>query len=664
MTIGTTTRATYFVKHGESPADAFAALRASLLPGEFLAFDVETNALHPSDPRDALTSIQVGSKHVGVLLYPTDRVHLDAARDILNDTAYRLTAHNAGFDILRLVRAGVFDSVRAAWERTTDTMILATLLVQKNGKLGNAPLDLKSLTAAWCGDDAVSKDAKAELVAVQKTMGTKGVGSGNWHAYQNVTVDADGTVHGDPREGNTWAQIPRDDPEFIAYCTADVFDSANLAAALDPIARSLWSDVVDREHRIARIVCEMTHRGVKLDVERTRTQNAAAHNTRTEARTGLAARGVVFERSKTTGKDSPTTDSVAKAIRAEGIDVPMKRTADGKLQPALDKRALKKYKAQGSTVAPLYRSWKLADKEISTYYVHYLRTLGDRVHAEITANEAVTGRMASKSPNLQNVPEPVKPCLVADPGMVLISADFSSVEMRVAAAVTRDPELTRMYVEPLPADATERQERERDPYWLIAWQVWGEDATPDDRKLAKIITLGSMYGGGVETLAAQSDIAPDLAADILAGYRKRFPQLKRWFDQTMKSNITSGRPFWTLPSGRFQSIDPTRAWAGFNLIIQGLARDLLLGAVFRLEEAGFGEHMLVPVHDEILFQLPADQADTACERIKTAMETTFNGVPITVEVKVLGPEWCEKTAVKKPADTMSDGENNNQGEVK
>lgn len=650
----TTARATYFLKAGNDPTDAINALRASLLPGEFLAFDVETNALHPSDPRDRLTSIQVGSAHVAVLLDPDDPAHVAAARDILHDETYRLTAHNAGFDILRLVRVGVFDSVLAAWDRTTDTLILATLLVQKNGRLGNAPLDLKALTKAWCGDAAVSLDAKADLVKVQKRMGTKGVGAGNWHAYEDVTVDANGDVHGDPRDRNTWAQIPRDDPAFVTYCAADVFDSANLAATIDPIAGALWPDVIDREHRIARVVCEMTHRGVKLDVERARQQLREAHATCTRTRAELEDRGVMFERSKTSAKESPTTESVAEAIRAEGITVPMKRTADGKLQPALDKRALKKYTAAGSAASPLYREWKLSDKEISTYYVHYLRTLGDRVHAEIASNEATTGRMASKSPNLQNVPEPVKPCLVADDGMTLISADFSSVEMRVAAAVTGDPELTRMYVAPLPADATERQERERDPYWLVAWQVWGNAATVDDRKLAKTIVLGSMYGGGVATLASNADIDPDLATEILAGYRRRFPQLKSWFDTTVKPGIAAGKPFWTLPSGRFQSIDPTRAWAGFNLIIQGLARDLLLGAVFRLDEAGFSENMLLPVHDEILFQVPTTDADAACERIKQAMETVFQGVPITVEVKTLGSRWCEKSDVAKPADTASE----------
>lgn len=649
MATKTSTRATLFVSVGEDPAPAMDKLRASILTGEFLAFDVETNALHPSDPRGRLTSIQVGSKHVAVLLDPDDPCHVAAAREILNDQQYRLTAHNAGFDILHLVRAGVFATIADGWARTTDTYILAVMLVQRNGGAADATFDLKALTRAWCGEAAASADAKEDLVALQKTMGTKGVSSGNWDAYkQIVTVHDDGTVSGDPRDRNTWAALKRDNPVFVTYCAADVFDSALLVEALDNIVRSLWSDRVDAEHRIARLVCEMTHRGMKLDIARTKRHLADAAKCRDEARALLESKGIPFSKSAQALTESPSDAAVAAAIRAEGIEVPRKRRSDGKFQPALDKRSLKKYTAAGSAVAPAFREWGKSSKEISTYYNHYLRTGGTRVHAEIKAAEAKTGRMAASSPNLQNVPEPVKPCLVADDGMVLISADFSSVEMRVAAAVTGDPELCRMYTDPLPPNATERQIRERDPYWLVAWQVWGPEATEDDRKLAKIMVLGNIYGGGAASLSPNLGIPVEEGEKILAGYRKRFPQLKNWWRMEMEPRIGHGVPSWTLSSGRFQSIDPTRAWAGFNLMIQGLARDLLLGAIFRCENAGLGENMLLPIHDEILFQVPEADAERLAPFIEQTMASVFQGVPITAEAKILGRAWAEKTHVKQP----------------
>lgn len=647
-------RQTLFLRHGESPADAIAKLRASLQGGGFLAFDVETDALHPSDPRGTTTSIQLGSKSVAVLLDPSDPEHVSAAREMLNDKVFTLTAHNAAFDILRLVRLGVFDTVRDAWRRTSDTFILGILITNRNGKFGNAALDLKSLTKAWCGEAAVSADAKQELQAVQKAMGTKGVGGSTWSAYDHIIVTEDGDVVGDPTHGNTWAHIPRDNPEFITYCAADVYDSAHLAEALDPVARSLWPDRVNAEHHAACMVTEMTHRGVRLDVELTRKLNQEAYVTLGDAEKVFADHGVPMVTAKTSGNSSPDKEAVAVAIRAEGVPVPTKRTKDGKTIPVLDKSALKGYIKAGSKVAAAFRAWNKAHKEITTNYRHYLRTTGSRVHAEIVANEAVTGRMASRSPNLQNVPEPAKPCFVADPGMVFISADFSSIEMRVAAAVTGDPKLTWMYTEPIPEDASEHDVKSRDPYWLIAWAVWGPDATVDDRKLAKIICLAQMYGGGQDTIAEQVDEDIDLVSKVLSANRAQFPKLGDWFSKNVEPTINSGRPFWTLPSGRFQTIDPTRAWAGFNLMMQGLARDLLLGAMFRLDGAGFGEYMLLPIHDEVLFQVPADQAEEMLPRIIAAMETTFQGVPITVEAKVLGPRWLEKTHAPKTTNESTD----------
>ncbi|MBS9535089.1 hypothetical protein KIH27_15990 [Mycobacterium sp. M1] len=666
-------RSVLYVRKGEDPTPAVEALARSLKPGEFIAFDVETNALWASDPRARLTSIQVGSKYVAVLLDPTDTEHVNAARKTLNDMRFRLTAHNAGFDILYLTRAGVFDTIADGWGRTTDTIILARLL-SSGERIG---VGLKEQTATWCGEAAVSKDAKEALQAVQKQMGTKGVGSGNWSVYKTVTVNPDGALTGDPEQGNTWALIPRDNKAFVDYCAADVFDSALLAETLDPIVRGLWAERVEAEHRIHRIVCEMSYRGVKFDNNAAVECFADAIARRDKAQADLLALGVDMTYSppkkskklaqaerETDAEDTDEQDSrerlIADAIRAEGVKVPTKTTKDGKRAPTLDKSSLKKYAVEGSKIAPLYREWGRADKEIGTYLTPYLKLRADRIHADIQAGAARTGRMTCSQPNAQNVPASVKACYTADTGFVFLSVDFSSVEMRVAAGMTGDPELVKMYTEPLPASPTERQIRERDPYWQIAWQVWGDTATEKDRKLAKIVVLANMYGGGAEQIASQVDVSVQLAQSVLDGYRKRFPKLGKWFTDNVKPGVEAGEPFWTLPSGRFQSTDPSRAWAGLNLMIQGYARDLLLDAIFRVEDAGMGEFMLLPIHDEILLQVPEGEADAYAERVVKAMETVYNGVPITAEAKVLGTSWMEKTDVKKPAGTSVPEEINNK----
>ena len=642
----TTLRTTYFVEHGEDPAKAIAALHHSLLDGDFIAFDDETNALWASDRRDRVTSIQIGSRYVAVLLDPTDPSHVAAAREVLNERRYRLTAHNAGFDILRLVRLGVFDSVADAWARTTDTIILARLLTSGQ----HIPVGLKEFTRSWCGDAAVAADALEEMKTLQKTMGTKGVGK-NFNPYTQVTLDADGNPLGDPETGNTWALLDRRNPVFRDYCAGDVFDSATLAESLDPVVRGLYPEIVESEHMIHRIACEMAYRGVRFDRSFAVPAYREAVQQRDAAAAGLEELGVdiTYKAKRTKAGEEPDEDAekddrdrhVADAIRAEGIHVPAKRTKNGAMAPVLDKRALKKYAAEGSKIAPLYREWGKAQKLISTYLAPYLKLDSERIHPDIDAGGARTGRMSCNSPNAQNVPPEVRGCYVADPGMYLISADFSSVEMRVGAGITGDPELTWMYTAPLPPNATEQQLRERDPYWQIAWQVWGPDATTKDRSLAKIVVLANTYGGGREAIAEEVGVPVQTVASVLTGYQKRFPQLKKWFEETMTPSILAGSPYWVLPTGRWQSIDPTRAWAGLNMMIQGTARDLLVQAMIRLDEAGLGEYMLLPIHDEVVFQVPVERALELRDRITDIMGSVFLGIPITAEADVLGPRWTK-----------------------
>lgn len=643
-------RTIYFVPKGVDPTAAVEAVRESTSDKKTLAFDVETTAGWLSDKTyNYMTSMQVGTANVALLLDPWDKAHRVAMRELLSDEQYTLVAHNGSFDVLMLTKVGVFASIAAAYARLQDTMVYGRLLAAGD----NIAVGLKPLTAALCGEDAVSADAKDDLKKLQKKMGTRGVGSAFWSSYKAVSVDREGNVTGDLRAGNTWALIERDNPAWIAYCAGDIFDTAILFERISPVIESLYPDRLAAEHRIEKIVAAMAHRGVRFDKERAIALLKEKHEIADAAAEKLLALGVdVSEPSQMVKAKSGTTtrmsrdELVAAAIRKEGIDVPRKRTKDGRWVPELDKSSLKKYAKAGSNIAPVYREWRKTDKEIATYLAPYLKVRADRIHADISTGAARTGRMTASQPNVQNVPEDVKPVFVADEGMSFISADFSSIEMRVAAAVTGDPKLTSMYTDPLPDTASEREKRERDPYWQTAWEAWGDDATEAQRKLAKIIVLGSMYGGGPDSLSASVDIPVDDAKRILKGYEAAFPQLKQWWKTNMNDRIYSGRSFWTLETGRFQTIDPARAWAGFNLMIQGTARDLLLDAMFRLEDAGLSEYMLLPIHDEVLFQVPADRADEFVKRIVEAMETEFLGVPITAEAKVLGERWVEKTAVK------------------
>ena len=375
-------RTVLFVPKGADPSPGVAAVREAADAKKVLAFDVETTAGWLSDRTyNYMTSMQVGTDSVALLLDPWDKEHRSAMSELLNDEQYTIVAHNASFDVLMLTSRGIFPSVNAAYERLKDTMVYGRLLAAGD----NIAVGLKPLTAALCGSDAVSADAKDDLKKVQSQMKTKGVGSAFWSAYKSVNVDRDGEVHGDIRVDNTWALIDRDNPAWITYCAGDIFDAALLIDRIAPIIEALYPERLVAEHRIERIVAAMALRGVAFDKARAIDLLKEKYVVMDAAAAKLLELGVdVSEASSMVETKSGATvrmsrdELVAAAIRKEGVEVPRKRTKDGQWAPELDKSSLKKYAQEGSAVAPVFREWRKVHKEIATYLAPYLKVRGVR----------------------------------------------------------------------------------------------------------------------------------------------------------------------------------------------------------------------------------------------------------------------------------------------
>lgn len=630
----------YAVPAGEDPTPAIGALRRAMPGHQILAVDVETNALAIGDPVHRTRTIQLGLPEMAVVLHAGDPVHVAAARELLADPAYLLTAHNASFDIQRLIKLGIFDTIADGWARMIDTMIIARIVeppsIQPNGIYG-----LKGQAASWFPEFAVSAKAKVDLERLFKRNKWLGLG-GTWDPYKpgrrGVKVDSPAYTAQAWTERNGWMQVPTDAPEFIAYAAADVLDGARLAETLYPLAYATARRSVADEHRLARIACEMEYRGVRLDREWAEARLAESELERDNAAAELAAQGVA----------EPTKDrTIAEALKSEGFELP--RTANGAANTT--EEALAGVAAAGSRIAEPVIRYRKAAKLANTYYGAYLRTPGYRVHCSISTMEARTGRMSCSKPNLQNVPgrrtEGVRECFTADPGHVIVSCDFSSVEMRVAAALTGDPNLRRLYVEG------------GDPYWMIAKAAYGEGATKDQRGQVKSLVLGRMYGGGVANLSAIQGWTETEGKRLIAVLDTTFPYLKK-LQYQLRDRLSSGYPGWENEIGRFQVCEWTSPHTVLNYRIQGLSRDLLAQALFRAEDAGLGEGFLLPIHDEILLQVPEDRAEELTEVLLKAMHTTLPvaadapgrrdprsaGLPdfvdIPAEANILGTRWRTK----------------------
>ena len=273
-----------------------------------------------------------------------------------------------------------------------------------------------------------------------------------------------------------------------------------------------------------------------------------------------------------------------------------------------------------------------------------------RVHATFNQTGTATGRLSSSEPNLQNIPirtelgRQIRSAFVAESGHVLVSADYSQIELRVLAHLSGDEEL---------AEAFRRGE---DIHARTAAAILRKDITdvkPEDRRLAKVVNYGLVYGMGDYGLSSRADIPIEQARAFLEEYMARFRGVAWWRDETIEQAKQSG--YVRTISGRVRPTpgiaDPNRAVAeatkryAVNAPVQGSAADIIKSAMLRLDERmsgrGFGTGMILQVHDELVFEVPEAKLEEVREMIRTEMENAWSlTVPLVVEIGA-GRSWGE-----------------------
>ncbi len=231
-------------------------------------------------------------------------------------------------------------------------------------------------------------------------------------------------------------------------------------------------------------------------------------------------------------------------------------------------------------------------------------------------------------PNLQQVPREggIRECLRADDGHVIVGADFSSVEVRVAAALSQDRHLIDLIVSGL------------DLHSLIAARVWGPDFTKENRYGAKRGVFGWLYGASVAKIARTLGITDRQAEAIIEALRGIAPGLVAW-SQGIRNRVRNGQlQQWEHPSGRITVLDKHQSHKAVNYCIQSTARELLVGAMFRYEFADPGRTLL-PIHDEILAFVPEAEAERLTGVLTRSMTTELLGMPIVCEARTPSRNW-------------------------
>jgi DNA polymerase-1 len=296
--------------------------------------------------------------------------------------------------------------------------------------------------------------------------------------------------------------------------------------------------------------------------------------------------------------------------------------------------------------------WRQLSKLKSTYtdaLQAQINPATGRVHTSYSLTGAQTGRLSSTDPNLQNIPirtevgRQIRDAFVAEPGNVILSADYSQIELRLAAHIADVPQLREAF------------ERGDDIHNMTAMELFGE-VNRDTRGRAKTINFAILYGISRWGLAGRLDVTPDEAQGMISRYFERFPGINRYIADTL--NEAKARGYTTTLFGRKTHFPRLKATnpneragserAAINAPIQGTSADIIKRAMARmgpaLIEAGLPNvRMLMQVHDELVFELPEGDVEKAREVIGHVMATAAEPaikltVPLGVEIGV-GPSW-------------------------
>jgi DNA polymerase-1 len=327
----------------------------------------------------------------------------------------------------------------------------------------------------------------------------------------------------------------------------------------------------------------------------------------------------------------------------------LSRKRRGKTGYSTDARVLQAIRSE-HPIVPKIERWRELTKLAQTYLeaLPALIAADGRIHTTFNQVAAATGRLSSNSPNLQNIPirtalgRRIRACFVAEPGNLLVSVDYSQVELRLLAQIAGEDVLKGIF------------RRGDDVHTATAMRVFDVAADGIDsgmRSKAKMINYGIVYGLSAYGMADRLDIPQSEADEFINRYLDGFPAVKRFIDETIEQGTEHG--YVSTLFGRRRQVPELRSrrWEmrkqgerfAVNMVIQGTAADIMKVAMVRASRAlaasGLRSRLILQIHDELLFEGPAAEAEEVKELAVREMEAAYEmDPPLTVEAGV-GADW-------------------------
>jgi len=420
---------------------------------------------------------------------------------------------------------------------------------------------------------------------------------------------------------------------LLAPAMAERIDRAGLRRLLDEVELPLSS-----------VLARMQARGVALDVDYL---NSMAEGVRAQMAT---LRDEIYRQAgEEFNLNSPPQ---LRTVLYEKLRLsPGKRTPKGQL--STDASVLEKLRDQHPIVDALL-SWRELDRLNSTYLEALPRQVDPsdgRVHTTFNQTGAATGRLSSSNPNLQNIPargelgRQIRRAFVpGDPDQVLLVADYSQIELRILAHLAQDEGLRAAFASGA------------DIHAATAAKVYGLSEDMVDAALrgrAKAVNYGLAYGMNAYGLATRLEITPDEAQEFIDAYFASFPQIKDYLDRQVSRATADGFTETLLGRRRYipelQASNPRVRDMGrrmaLNAPIQGSAADVFKLGMLRVDAAlrtsDMGCHMLLTVHDELVFEVAEARVEEAASLVRSEMESAYElSVPLQADIG-WGPNWAE-----------------------
>jgi DNA polymerase-1 len=601
--------------HTVDSRESLQALAKALAGAKQIAFDVETTGTDPmqADLVGISLAVEPGSGFyipVGHLPHasggpqlPLDQV-LDVLRRPLTDPRIPKVGHNLKYDYIMLARLG----------------------------LAAAPLSFDTMIAEWLCDPA------------SRNLGLKALA---W-VRLGIEMTTINTLIGSGRNQRTMAEVPI--AEVAPYAVADAQICLRLMDGLqkEMRAKNQLGLFQELEMPLVAILAGMEIAGIRLD-------KAFLGELSAE----LAERLLEIERQirKQVSHDfninSPQQLS-AVLFDELGLQPPAgtRRTASGHYSTAAG--VLDELRAAHPVVDLI-----LEQRELSKLRSTYTEALPaqvnpdtGRVHTSYNQTGSVTGRLASSEPNLQNIPirtelgRRMRQAFIAAPGNVLLSVDYSQIELRIVAHMANDQAMIQAFLD------------DQDIHATTAAAVFGVEAgqvTPEMRRRAKAVNFGLIYGMSAYGLTRSTDLTLGEAQAFVDAYFERFPGVRHYLDQTRALAAQQGYVETLLGRRRYfpqlernaTAVSPVaRARAereAINAPIQGTAADIIKLAMLHLPaaltQARLDGRMLLQVHDELVLECPEPQLAATADVTQRVMRRAYSlKVPLKTDAKA-GPNW-------------------------